>query len=145
MWRSKTAQIILVLITTPMIGCTPGGGFTPGTAELPRTVTVAAHDPFAFAPRSIPIQAGETIRFVVTNEGDVEHEFVIGTREELLEHAMVMTHGGMRDDTSRAIRLIPGRTKASVFTFGSAADLGYGCLVPGHYPAGMSGDFEIAK
>jgi uncharacterized cupredoxin-like copper-binding protein len=112
---------------------------------MPRTVTVAALDPFAFAPAHIPIRAGETVRFVVTNDGEVEHEFVIGSREELLEHAMVMTHGGMREDTSTAIRLIPGQTKELVFTFGSATDIGYGCLVPGHYPAGMSGAFEISE
>ncbi|HEX9738236.1 MAG TPA: hypothetical protein VGA91_03315 [Candidatus Limnocylindria bacterium] len=56
-----------------------------------------------------------------------------------------MTHGGMREDTSRAIRVIPGQTKELVFTFGSATDIGFGCLVPGHYLAGMSGDFEIAQ
>jgi uncharacterized cupredoxin-like copper-binding protein len=132
-------------MVTFMMGCAPGVAFTPGTAEMPRTVTVAAFDPFAFAPASIPIRAGETVRFVVTNEGEVEHEFVIGTREELLEHAMVMTHGGMREDTSRAIRVIPGQTKELVFTFGSTTDVGYGCLVTGHYPAGMSGDFEIIE
>jgi uncharacterized cupredoxin-like copper-binding protein len=51
----------------------------------------------------------------------------------------------MREDTSRAIRVIPGQTKGLVFTFGSTTDVGYGCLVPGHYPAGMSGDFEIIE
>jgi uncharacterized cupredoxin-like copper-binding protein len=110
---------------------------------MPRTVTVAALDPYAFAPDRIPIRLGETVRFVVSNEGEVEHEFVIGTREELTEHAVVMTHGGMREDTSRAIRVIPGQTKELVFTFGSATDLGFGCLVPGHFPAGMSGQFEF--
>jgi len=70
---------------------------------------------------------------------------VIGSRDELLEHAMVMTHGGMREDTSRAIRVIPGQTKELVFTFGPATDLGFACLVPGHYPAGMSGQFEFVN
>jgi uncharacterized cupredoxin-like copper-binding protein len=112
---------------------------------MPRTVAVSALDPFAFAPASIPIQAGETVYFVVTNEGEVEHEFVIGSREELLEHARVMTHGGMREDSTRAIRVIPGQTKELVFTFGPATDLGFACLVPGHYPAGMSGQFEFVN
>jgi len=56
-----------------------------------------------------------------------------------------MTHGGMREDTSRAIRVMPGQNQGLVFTFGSATDIGFGCLVPGHYPAGMAGDFEIAQ
>jgi len=40
---------------------------------------------------------------------------------------------------------MPGQTKELVFTVGSATDIGLGCLVPGHYPAGMSGDFEIIE
>lgn len=145
MWHPPAAQASVGLLTAFLVGCNSGVLSTPGTAEMPRTVTVAALDPFEFSPASIPIRAGETVRFVVTNEGEVEHEFVIGTREELLEHAMVMTHGGMREDTSRAIRVIPGQTKDLVFTFGSATDLGFACLVPGHYPAGMSGDFQIIE
>jgi len=145
MWHPRAARLSVGLLVTFMMGCASGVVFTPGTAEMPRTVTVAALDPFTFAPARIPIRADETVRFVVTNEGEVEHEFVIGSREELLEHAMVMTHGGMREDTSTAIRVIPGQTKELVFTFGSATDIGYGCLVPGHYPAGMSGAFEIIE
>jgi len=145
MWQTKATRCIVGLMAALLVGCASGGAFTPGTAEMPRTVTVAALDPFTFAPARIPIRAGETVRFVVTNEGEVEHEFVIGSRQELLDHAMVMTHGGMREDTSRAIRVIPGQTKELVFTFGSATDIGFGCLVPGHYPAGMSGAFEIIE
>jgi uncharacterized cupredoxin-like copper-binding protein len=145
MRRPSAARLSVGLLTAILLGCTSGVSFTPGTAEMPRTVTVAARDPYAFAPDRIPIRPGETVRFVVSNEGQVEHEFVIGTREELVQHAMVMTHGGMREDTSRAIRVIPGQTKELVFTFGSATDLGFACLVPGHYPAGMSGQFEFVN
>ena len=33
--------------------------------------------------RRIEVRAGETVRFVVTNEGVLEHEFAIGGRAEL--------------------------------------------------------------
>jgi len=145
MRKPSVAQLSVGLMAALLVGCASGATFAPGTVDVPRTVMVAALDPFQFEPARIPIRAGETVRFVVTNEGAVEHEFVIGSREELLEHAMVMTHGGMRTDTSTAIRLIPGQTKELVFTFGSATDVGYGCLVAGHYPAGMSGAFEIIE
>jgi uncharacterized cupredoxin-like copper-binding protein len=125
--------------------CTSGTQVTPGTAEIPRIVRVAALDSFAFDPDRIQIRAGETVRFVVTNVGVLEHEFVVGSREELQEHAMTMTHGGMRTDSATAIRVIPGQTKELVFTFGSATDIGFGCLVPRHFPAGMSGSFDILQ
>lgn len=145
MRNPRAAQMGIGLVTAILLGCTTGGSFTPGTAEMPRTVEVSALDSFAFDPARIQVRAGETVRFVVTNEGVLEHEFAIGSRDELLEHAMVMTHGGMRTDTATAIRVIPGQTKELVFRFGSATDIGYGCMVPGHFPAGMSGGFEIIE
>lgn len=143
MWQPKAGQRIVGLLAALLVGCTSGVAFTPGTAEMPRTVAVSAFDTFAFDPARIPVQAGETIRFVVTNQGLLEHEFAIGSRAELQEHAQVMTHGGMRDDTARAIRLLPRQTKELIYTFGSATDIGYGCFVIGHFPKGMSGAFDI--
>jgi uncharacterized cupredoxin-like copper-binding protein len=146
MRRGWTAKIGIGLLTVLVAAaCTPVASFTPGTAEMPRTVEVSALDSFAFDPSRIQVRAGETVRFVVTNEGVLEHEFAIGSREELLEHAVTMTHGGMRTDTSTEIRVIPGQTKELVFTFGSDTDIGYGCMVPGHFPEGMSGSFDILQ
>lgn len=146
MWPGSTATIGIGLFAALMAaGCAPDASFTPGTEEMPRTVTVSAFDSLAFDPPRIQVRAGETVRFVVTNEGVLEHEFAIGSREELQEHALTMTHGGMRTDTTTEIRVIPGQTKELVFTFGSSTDIGYGCLVPGHFPAGMSGSFDIAQ
>jgi uncharacterized cupredoxin-like copper-binding protein len=137
------ARIGIGLIAALLAGCSASASSTPGTAELPRVVTVSALDSFAFDPDRIQVRADETIRFVVTNDGVLEHEFVIGSQDDLLEHAMTMTHGGMRADTATAIRVNPGQTKELVYTFGAATDLGFGCMVEGHYPAGMSGAFEF--
>lgn len=41
-----------------------------GTPESPRTIEVAMVD-IAFEPTALSIQAGETVKFVFTNEGDV--------------------------------------------------------------------------
>jgi uncharacterized cupredoxin-like copper-binding protein len=133
------------LMAAVVAACSSFTSFTPSTAETPRTVAVSALDSFAFDPGNIPIRAGETVRFVVTNDGVLEHEFVIGSRDYLLEHAGAMTHGGMLEDTATAIRLIPGQTKELVYVFGTATDVAWGCLVRGHYPAGMSGTFEFVN
>ena len=138
-----TAAVAIGIAAITVVGCT--ASFTPGTTDAPRTVTVAALDSFAFDPEHIQVRVGETVRFVVTNEGVLEHEFAIGSPEELQEHALTMTHGGMQTDTTTAIRIIPGQTKDLVFTFGAATDIGFGCMVPGHFPAGMSGSFDIVQ
>lgn len=146
MWSGWPLRFGIGLLTTLVAAaCTPAASFTPGTAEMPRTVEVSAFDSFAFDPARIQVRAGETVRFVVTNEGVLEHEFAIGSRNELQEHALTMTHGGMRTDTGMAIRVIPGQTKELVFTFGASTDIGYGCFVPGHFPAGMSGSFDLVQ
>jgi uncharacterized cupredoxin-like copper-binding protein len=134
--------IASVLVSALLAGCT-AGSFEPGTRENPRTVEVTGLDSMAFDPGRIPIRAGETVRFVVTNTGEVEHEFFIGTREQIVDHAVAMSRGGLQSDTSSGIGLLPGQTKELIHTFGSDSDIAYACLVLGHYPAGMYGVFEL--
>lgn len=144
MWQPMRITIAIGLIAGLVVACAPAA-FLPGTVEAPRTVTITALDSMDFDPARIEVRAGETIRFVVTNTGVLAHEFAIGSRAELLEHAQVMVHGGMREDTPTAIRLNPGQTKELIYTFGSSTDIGYGCMVPDHFPAGMSGSFDIIQ
>jgi uncharacterized cupredoxin-like copper-binding protein len=140
-WGARPAAVVAVAAIVLIVACA-GPALVPGTREHPRTVEVVALDSMAFDPGSIPVVAGETVRFVVTNQGNLEHEFAIGTREELLEHAQLMTHGGMRADTPTAVRLLPGETKEVVYTFGTD-DVSFGCMVADHFPAGMSGTFVV--
>src|SRR5581483_5636856 len=61
-----------------------------------RTVEVSLVD-IAFEPESIKVKAGETVRFKVTNKGQLLHEFNLGTPAMHAEHqkemAMMMDHG----------------------------------------------------
>jgi hypothetical protein len=57
----------------------PGAqGFVAGTVAAPRVVRIAGTDHFRFAPDVVPIVAGETITFQVTNFGMQAHEFMVG-------------------------------------------------------------------
>ena len=40
-------------------------------------------DSMRFTPNRIEVKAGETIRFVVHNDGKTEHEMVLGSEEEM--------------------------------------------------------------
>lgn len=71
----------------------------PGKANaVDRTIEVVATDN-AFDQEKIQVKDGETIRFVVRNEGDFVHEFNIGTpqmhKQHQAEMAMMMQHGMM--------------------------------------------------
>ena len=122
------------------------------------------------------VKRGETIRFVVVNEGVLLHEFNIGEPEThaahqkemqtMLEHGMItplavvpekmnMDHGDgghdMAHDDPNAVLLAAGESGEIVWTFAAdgeielAKKLEFACNIPGHYAAGMVGDFVVSE
>src|SRR4051794_27081074 len=59
-------------------------------SQVSRTVRVTMSDGMRFVPSEIAVAEGETVRFLVTNEGRIRHEFVLGTAKELAAHAEAM-------------------------------------------------------
>ena len=137
-------------------------------AEAGRTIEITMGDNY-FEPETLVIQAGETVRFVVKNQGEFLHEFNIGTaamhaehQEEMMtmmEHGMLtmtgidhdmmkMDHSGtdmsghVHDDPN-SVLVEPGKTQILVWKFAAATDLEFACNVPGHYDAGMMGEIEV--
>lgn len=134
--------LVIVLVSLLMVACSTSS-FTPGTADAPRTIRISATDALEFSPSQITIAAGETVRFLVTNEGVLTHEFAIGSGQQLEDHAMVMSHRGMSANTGEAVWLPPGQTVELIHRFGSATDVRFACMVFDHYPRGMHGEFTV--
>lgn len=113
---------------------------------IDRIIEVTAID-IDFDPGTIAVQAGETIRFVITNEGAIDHEFVVGDRAAQLAHAEQMAAMGREMDHAHtsAVRVAPGETAELVWTFEAGPELQFACHVPGHYRAGMWGNIEIVS
>jgi uncharacterized cupredoxin-like copper-binding protein len=112
-------------------------------SEATRTIEVEAFD-MAFDPDRIEVEAGEVVRFVVTNTGEAVHEFVLGDAAMQAEHAHQMADDGHAHDDPNAISLAPGETKELTWRFGEAGTVEYGCHEPGHYEAGMHGEMTIS-
>jgi len=111
-----------------------------------RTVTVAMCDAMRFDPATIEVRRGETVRFVVRNSGRLLHEMVLGTREGLAEHAELMKRfPEMEHDEPHMLHVKPGSTGEMVLHFTRAGEFRYGCLIPGHYEAGMAGKVKVTK
>jgi uncharacterized cupredoxin-like copper-binding protein len=111
---------------------------------LSRTIRVKMSDGMRFAPDTLPIKLGETIRFVVSNSGKLTHEMVLGTMEDLRQHADLMKrHPGMEHDEPYMIHVASGKTQTMVWQFTKAGEFHYGCLVPGHFEAGMMGKVVV--
>jgi len=137
-------------------------------ANADRTIEIVMGDNY-FEPESISVREGETIRFVIRNEGEFLHEYNIGTaamhaehQEEMMtmmEHGMLTPTGvdhemmkmdhsemgmsGHAHDDPNSVLVEPGKSETLVWKFAKTTDLEFACNVPGHYDAGMMGDFTI--
>ena len=123
------------------------GGFafgSPGNpGEATRTVEVKATAPFRFDPDDLELKAGETVTFVVSNEDDIVHEFVIGDRAYQDAHEEEMAAGAMHHE-GNAVTVEPGDTQELTWTFSAEGEVLYGCHVAGHYDQGMVGAIDVS-
>lgn len=170
--KLKTLSTILALATLPgwaLAGGTHGAMTQPGAAsgghnmanmsqaqhasmagmpgdaaKVSRTIPVDMDDTMRFTPGKVTVKAGETVRFFIVNKGKVPHEMVIGTADEIEEHAQMMKKmPGMVHKEANQINLAPGQRGGIVWQFAKAGTVTYACLVPGHKDAGMVGTVEV--
>jgi uncharacterized cupredoxin-like copper-binding protein len=115
-------------------------------ARAKRTVKVAMGDTMRFTPARIAVKRGETVRFVASNNGKLMHEMVLGTRADLEAHAeMMRKHPGMEHDEPYLLHVSPGKSGEMGWRFTKAGEFFYGCLVPGHFEAGMVGTIVVTE
>ena len=109
-----------------------------------RTISVGMSDDMRFTPGQIEVKQGETIRFTLKNNGKLLHEFVIGTKKDLDEHAALMVKfPKMEHDEPYMAHVDPGKTSEIVWNFNRAGDFDFACLIAGHYQAGMVGTIKV--
>lgn len=108
--------------------------------RVKRTIPVDMSDKMRYTPMEIRVKRGETVRFVVKNSGKVMHEMVLGTMTELKDHFEVMKKfPDMEHDEPHMAHVKPGKSSEMVWQFSKAGEFYYGCLMPGHFEAGMIG------
>lgn len=113
-------------------------------AKASRTVRIDMSDKMRFTPASLAIKQGETVKFIVRNSGKTMHEMVIGTAKELKDHAeMMKKHPTMEHDEPYMAHVPPGKTETIVWQFTKAGEFNFGCLIPGHFEAGMVGRLTV--
>jgi len=109
-----------------------------------RTVEIKMTDNMRFSPDLVEIKQGETVRFVHTNNGKIMHEFVLGTKKELDEHAALMKKfPGMEHDEPYMAHVAAGKKGEIVWNFNRVGEFDFACLLPGHYEAGMVGKIRV--
>lgn len=99
-----------------------------------------------FEPAQVKVRNGETIRFVIQNQGELEHEFVLDDHAGVMEHKAAMEKfPEMEHDDPNSLRLEPGNGGEVIWQFTNSGDFEFACLIPGHYDAGMKGTLKVSK
>jgi uncharacterized cupredoxin-like copper-binding protein len=169
---SLFALSLSLVTTAAWAGPGHGGGDSNLTeADVDRTISLDAGDMW-FDPEQLEMAAGEVVKFEITNTGNLEHEFVIGSKEAQEEHRKMMldmanseghdmsnmsqddghdmanmSQGEGHDMSSMsmaAVTIAPGETGSLLWSVpDNANELEYACNIPGHYESGMYGNFTL--
>ena len=105
----------------------------------------------AFEPDKLQVEAGETVRFVFRNTGEVAHDAFIGDSDAQADHEAEMREadddghdGGHGDEPEDAVTVEPGESGELTYTFDDPGTLEIGCHQEGHYADGMKTSIEVA-
>jgi uncharacterized cupredoxin-like copper-binding protein len=119
-------------------------GIAGNRSKATRVVGIDMMDQMRFIPSTVTLKRGETVRFVVANNGGTLHEMVLGTQAELAEHAALMKKfPEMEHDAPSMVHVKPGAKGEIVWRFNRAGTFQFACLIPGHFDAGMVGTITV--
>jgi len=119
-------------------------GRTGDPKKVSRTVEIDMSDKMRFTPAAVAVKRGETVRFVAKNSGAQMHEMVLGSMKELKEHAELMKkYPGMEHEEPYMAHVEPGKSAEIVWQFTKLGKFSFGCLIPGHFDAGMVGAITV--
>ncbi len=122
-------------------GATAGFGVVGDPTEADTEIKVVANDSLRFVPDLFEVAFAGTVKFVITNKGRLEHEFVLGDQSYQEAHSGAM--GSMTHDEGNGVLLPPGATGEVTWTFTSAGEILFACHVDDHYRAGMVGSISV--
>jgi uncharacterized cupredoxin-like copper-binding protein len=92
----------------------------------------------------IEVRKGETIRFVLQNEGQLRQELVLGEPEALRRHAaMMQTMPDMQHSGPNMASVAPGEHGELIWKFTHTGTVTFACLQSGHLAAGMRGAVAV--
>jgi len=100
---------------------------------------VTLSDSLTIDPAKMSVTAGVPVRFVVTNDGALDHTFFIGTDKE----QKTREAGTGEPGKERFISVPPGETVDLLLTFDQPGKTIAGCTIAGHYSGGMKANITI--
>jgi uncharacterized cupredoxin-like copper-binding protein len=114
--------------------------------HVTKTIEIVMSDEMRFNPSVIQVEKGDVIKFVHENTGQIVHEFVLGTSDSLVMHAdMMKKYPGMEHSEPYMTHVAPGKKGEVIWQFSEAGEFSFGCLIPGHFDAGMKGKIVVGS
>ena len=156
--RSKSLNFLLVgalpllLFSVEPANASPGHhSFSAGEPGDPkqssRTIKISMREgegKMQYVPDRVEVRKGEQVRFVVTNEGFLAHEFVLASIKDNLKHAELMKkYPDMEHDDPNSKTVQPHTSVEILWRFGKPGEFEFACLIPGHREAGMLGKVVV--
>jgi uncharacterized cupredoxin-like copper-binding protein len=120
----------------------------PGNPKRPaRVVKVSMREgdgKMEFVPAMLEIKRGEQIKFVISNDGELPHEFVLASTQDNLKHAALMQkYPDMEHDDPNGKTVQPKAASELIWRFSKRGQFEFACLIPGHREAGMTGKIIV--
>ena len=112
--------------------------------KVKRTIKIHMSDAMRFFPSEVRVKRGDTVRLVLTNSGQLTHEIVIGTLDELKKRAARMKENAATQTADAySAHVAPGTSARIVWQFTKPGEFYYACLMPGHFDAGLIGTIVV--
>lgn len=93
-----------------------------------------------FAPDTVDVPVGQQVRFVLTNYGEIDHSFVIGTKDQAKERTIATK------PAEPNARLVPAASQADIlWRFSKPGRFEFASVLPGQYAAGMKGTITVGE
>ena len=156
-------KLILLFFLIPNIlnaGSMNAIGIKGKASDVTKVIKVNMYDNY-YEPSKIKVKKGETVKFVVTNKGELVHEFNIANPMMHIKHQpemelmveneillgdridkdkmqkMAAMDKSMGHSHSNSVLLAPKEEGTLIWKFENAVNIEIACNVPGHYQAGM--------
>jgi uncharacterized cupredoxin-like copper-binding protein len=136
-----TAAALAVFPASASCMLNPTTAAMPGTKRFPQANQATQRNPrgssrsngrMLFAPSRIEIK-DEQVKFMLRNNEQLDHEFILATTAENLKHAESMKKNpDMEHDDPNGKRLAPKKTDQIIWRFTEAGAFEYSCPIPGH-------------
>jgi uncharacterized cupredoxin-like copper-binding protein len=140
-----------VAMTMPASAHDDHGRFSagePGDPAKPvRVIKVRMYEgggKMGFEPARVEVRRGRQVRFLLHNDGEEDHEFILATVPENRKHAQIMKkYPEMEHDDPNGKRVLPHGNGEVVWKFTKRGKFEFACLIPGHYAKGMFGQIIV--